>query len=201
MTSLATKVKLLPYPYQSNCRDYLITENLTQESCIEQCVITRQHNVTKRRVVGSYLVTNKLIGKFEYTQIFGIYRQCNSTCSHVACYYKFDELHRFNQFKAKSPPGTITVYPSYLGIESYFSPKQSFTQFILLLTGVLGLWLGFDMISIWDSFRLYFRKWKKFKLRLWRLGIHINQQSIEIRIMLRVNLIDSFLNFCSEFTF
>lgn len=127
--SIATRVYSLPNPFDTNCRDYFTMHS--RESCIEQC-ITRRHNIrTGKRYEGIYLASDRSVGTFEYKESIESNKLCREECSQTECYYQFETLYWARE--TESDESGIYVYPTYVSIVTEFRPRQSFTQFVLLL--------------------------------------------------------------------
>lgn len=178
LAAIATQVQLLPYPYETNCYDYIFL--LSQKTCIEQCLQYNMYAYYGIRLKGTYFSFNRVAGQIRNAHTTQIYRACQTKCHQVACFYSFESWISVDLIRV--PRRGLYIKPNTFSFEIRFLPKESLTQFVLLLTGVMGLWLGLDMISIWSSLRIYYRRWRKLKLKLWRLAFDMNASGLEIRI-------------------
>lgn len=183
---------LLPPPYTTQCFDYSKIGFKSRNDCYEKCYI--ELSVRQCNVVPSYININGkfILVKFNQTDqeklcIKQVERNiCHRKCHHDDCvneYYTF-KLITDNEIDDKERLILTNEYPN-LNYESVsvvevastdepdtiyrHSPEQQLVEFICYTAGVISLWTGFSILSVYHFGKKFYqnrqnRKQKKEKI-------------------------------------
>jgi len=129
---------LLPFPYPTQCIDYIHLQYESQDDCVEQCLRT---NITKGKVPLSVIKSiydDTLITLNEGTDV-SIRLACLEKCP-VDCY----DIMYFPRLISREMRGnhTISIAVKQAEFKVVYAPVETMTALIVYLAGVIGLWYG-----------------------------------------------------------
>lgn len=151
------RTRSLPHPYTSNCFDYTKINIRDKDYCISSCQITNAYKkyTSKLLYVPTIDINDSVRYNWRSDISFRDLHLCFKQCSRQDCY---SESHVFDSTSGvnRKQPSNIALAPITLDVYVTLTPKMNFSQFVLLLPGVTGLWLGLDMIRVyWHVVKLF----------------------------------------------
>lgn len=138
--------KLLEWPYVTNCRDYKSVNLRSQREAQQKCVLEelwKSHNVTNKQSVRELSDTKQPAILESKATAFHVQR-CNERYSKPDCYSDAFAIKRVDM--PYSCVCNISPTESQTLIEHI--PRIAPFEFVLHLTGIVGLWLGLDFTSL-----------------------------------------------------
>lgn len=157
---------LLPAPYTTNCLDYSRIGCQSKSDCIDKCKV--ELNLKQCNVLPSFVNMDKSNDKHDYGQ-------CNKTVSYSQCEIKYNSDDCFNQYyvltfsvfevlerqnldkllskhphlNSKSITSIDIVFHNEPDTIYHHSPQQYFVEFACYIAGVISLWTGFSVMSLY----------------------------------------------------
>jgi len=154
LTFKRLELNLLPYPFKTNCRDYVMENLRSQVDCIYHCVLNNQTNNTP---IPTWIPYDKVddvqFEKWTYVREPKYYKNidhCESRCQQVGCH-----LVRYTSRRVSLMPynrNTIISIqlPNEPELLVNYRPKMTFIEYLPLACSVMGLWLGISVFSFYD---------------------------------------------------
>lgn len=168
LTFEQTKIKSLPWPYTSKCRDYTKELCHTRTTCVNRCIINNSWQMygvwNDRRYVK--LQDDLMSGRFASVGETNLSSECNKLYAETPC-----EEYMYNSIVASelmSPFKTNDTYQVTVGfpITKFTTVQyvglQSFIEFICFVTSIVSLWTEISVIKMADK---VFRFMKSFALK------------------------------------
>ena len=185
---------LLPAPYQTNCLDYNKIGCKSRSDCIDKCNIEMSLKQCDSLHLYTNMYTHNDKDKYHLSKcIINLNKKiCENKFKLPDCINEYFSLKLFNDlplnesFSSKYFTeiylGNILNYSQYISFDAIstvsiifgdqpdtiyiHSPQQFLAEFICFVGGVISLWTGFSVISMYNYGEQFFRRRKKLKKKL-----------------------------------
>ena len=158
-------IHLLPIPYQTKCINYEKIGFRSKSDCIDQCNINL--NLAQCKALPSYVTVNisefgdEIYNRSSATKLCkkNINSEfCDQKCHYDECLIKINSISKIEDYNLKSIRGyninSLTLFEFVAANEPdthyIHSPHQLFVEYICYVAGVISLWTGFSILSIYS---------------------------------------------------
>lgn len=149
LTPILVSNYLLPYPYKTNCFDYMKTRYYTQDNCIDQCKLDTLSLKGFVYQKGIRYASSNISGRYKYAVQMSLHRKCARKCHRVDCYTKVYSMDEEISIKDKTNFHVALRTTKFEIITNYMGNMDIY-QLFLYIVGIMVFWFGIDLLSLVD---------------------------------------------------
>ena len=205
---------LLPAPYATNCFDYSKIGCQSRRDCIDKCKV--ELNLKECNVLPTFINVDVLNDKDYFQENYCTKRVDNNQCENIYksndClnqHYSLETLvndafdkdklnflqQNYPQYNSNLITSIDIVFHDYPDIIYTHSPQQHFIEFACYVGGVIALWTGFSIVSLYGYGITFFSQSNKQNHQ----SNQLNQTSNRSRIFTRNTRLNQIVNESSNF--
>lgn len=144
-------LELLPFPYVTNCRDYIKEGMTSQDDCLVKC--GKSMDIENDRPLSRFVPVLK--GEHYRLNILPqnqIPDSCGIKCSEVACVSEQYTPVVAYSYKPLMPSIALIGlnFPETTDLNVTYQPLTTFWDFVTLFSSIFGVWFGISVFSTFD---------------------------------------------------
>ena len=143
-----TTIKRLPFPYATDCKDYLATEHTSSEDCIVKCEI--DSSILYSEPISQYYSMTDQSLDLNFTNKIKESEHCLQICDRKKeCDQVYYELEQYEWKKSIKDKHLVNLKMPLDPVRSYVqTPRINLDEFLCYMASISNLWFGFSMIML-----------------------------------------------------